>query len=222
MVLGSSGGCFIWELSLKFHPYVIGTIIAFILIAGLEVAQNRFSIGRPNPSTQPSESSMVTVRLLTPEGTLSGPVEVSKIVKADAEWKKLLTPEQFRIVRSAGTERPFCGGFLNNKEPGMYLCVACNLPLFDSDAKFESGTGWPSFFRPAVAENVATKSDTSHGMVRNEINCARCDGHLGHVFDDGPRPTGLRYCLNSESLKFAKTQDLKTFAEPLPTTQPAK
>jgi methionine-R-sulfoxide reductase len=174
------------------------------------------------PATQPSENNMVTVRVITEDGKLSEPIQQPKIVKTDEEWKKILTPEQFRVLRSSGTERPFCSGFLKNKEPGMYVCAACGLPLFDSQTKFESGTGWPSFYRPAVKENVIEKQDFSHGMVRTEVDCARCDGHLGHVFDDGPAPTGLRYCMNGESLKFVKNEDLKTLAEKIPATQPSK
>jgi peptide-methionine (R)-S-oxide reductase len=113
-----------------------------------------------------------------------------------------LTPDERRVILQQGTERPFCGGLLNNKEAGVYQCRLCGLPLFRSAAKFESGTGWPSFFEPFDPEHVATHRDTSHGMVRDEIVCARCGGHLGHVFPDGPRPTGLRYCLNSVSLAF--------------------
>lgn len=174
------------------------------------------------PATQPSENHMVTVRVIQTDGTLSEPIQQPKVVKTDEEWKQILTPEQFRIVRSSGTERPFCSGFLANKEPGMYVCVACGLPLFDSTTKFESGTGWPSFYRPAVTENIVEKPDYSHGMVRTEVNCARCDGHLGHVFNDGPKPTGLRYCINGESLKFVKQEDLKTLGERAPSTQPAE
>jgi methionine-R-sulfoxide reductase len=198
---------------------VFGVIL--LAVAGGVVVMTQLSLAEDR-KRQSSENTMVTVRVIREDGTLSEPVQQNKIVKSDEEWKKLLTPEQYRVVRSAGTERPFCSGFLRNKEPGMYVCVACNLPLFDSSTKFESGTGWPSFYRPAVAENVAEKQDRSHGMVRTEINCARCDGHLGHVFDDGPKPTGLRYCLNGESLKFVKNEDLKTVGEKLPTTQPAK
>lgn len=150
------------------------------------------------------------LRLLNDDGTLAEPREVPKLILSDDEWRRRLTPEQFRIVRSSGTERPFCGGLLANKEAGLYLCVACGLPLFKSDAKFESGTGWPSFFQPVAKENVAEKVDRSHGMMRVEINCGRCDAHLGHVFEDGPPPTGLRYCMNSESLRFVKDGDLAT------------
>ena len=165
---------------------------------------------------------MAYVRVIDPQGKLSGPVVMPKVVRTEEEWKKRLTPEQYRITRSAGTEAAFCGGLLKNKEAGMYLCIGCDLPLFRSDAKFESGTGWPSFFQPVASENVREKPDLSHGMVRTEINCARCDSHLGHLFDDGPRPTGLRFCLNSESLKFVKNEDLKKVGETVPQTKVAQ
>jgi peptide-methionine (R)-S-oxide reductase len=113
-----------------------------------------------------------------------------------------LSPEEKRVILHQGTERPFCGLFLDNKKPGTYVCRLCGLPLFAHDAKFDSGTGWPSFFKPVDNAHIAFVDDDSHGMVRTEIRCVRCDGHLGHVFDDGPRPTGKRYCLNSVSLSF--------------------
>ena len=118
------------------------------------------------------------------------------------EWKEKLTPAQYRVLREKGTEPPFCGGLLSNKASGVYHCRLCDLPLFHSDAKFESGTGWPSFTQPFDPQHVRSVREVSHGMVREEIRCARCDGHLGHVFDDGPPPTRQRYCLNSVSLAF--------------------
>jgi methionine-R-sulfoxide reductase len=127
---------------------------------------------------------------------------MEKIIKTDAEWKAQLTEEQYRITRRKGTEAPFCGAFYDHKKPGVYTCVCCGLPLFSADHKFDSGTGWPSFFQPIDNDHIIEKIDLSHGMIRKEILCARCDAHLGHVFSDGPKPTGLRYCLNSVSLVF--------------------
>ncbi|MSQ78516.1 MAG: peptide-methionine (R)-S-oxide reductase [Flavobacteriaceae bacterium] len=127
-----------------------------------------------------------------------------KIMKTDDEWKQHLSDEEYRITRQKGTERAFSGAYNNNYENGEYLCVCCGLQLFDSKAKFDSSTGWPSFYQGVAKESLEEIIDNSHGMVRTEINCSRCGAHLGHLFEDGPEPTGLRYCMNSASLKFVK------------------
>ncbi len=130
----------------------------------------------------------------------------SKTQKTDPEWRKQLSPEQYGILREKGTEHPFSGEYWNDKSPGLYRCAGCGLDLFDAGTKFDSGTGWPSFFVPIDESKIASESDTSHGMQRSEVICAGCGGHLGHVFPDGPPPTGLRYCLNSVSLILDKSK----------------
>ena len=135
----------------------------------------------------------------------TGKVErVEKVVKTDDEWKKILSPESFNVARKQGTELAFTGKYHNCHEDGIYQCVCCETDLFDSKTKFDSGTGWPSFWEPIASDNVKEHQDRSYGMIRNEVLCSRCDAHLGHVFDDGPKPTGLRYCMNSASLHLVK------------------
>jgi peptide-methionine (R)-S-oxide reductase len=134
---------------------------------------------------------------------------MDKVRKSEEEWRRELTPEQYRVTREAGTERPFTGEYEHTKDAGTYVCVACGNPLFRSNAKYDSGSGWPSFFEPLSGESVETKSDRSHLMERTEVLCSRCDAHLGHVFDDGPQPTGQRYCMNSVALKLKKEGEEK-------------
>jgi peptide-methionine (R)-S-oxide reductase len=156
-----------------------------------------------NPTPPPAAPAATTATTAAP-----GPLTVytDKVVKSDEEWKKVLTPEQFRILREEGTEIAWTGALVRNHAKGVYRCAACGQLLFSSDTKFESGTGWPSFWRPFSPKSVLTKTDRTLGMERTEVLCSRCGGHLGHVFDDGPAPTGLRYCMNSAALKFEPTK----------------
>ena len=140
---------------------------------------------------------------LAGRGRAADTKEIFAVTKTNDEWKKILTPEQFHVLREAGTERAFANKYADNHEQGTFVCAACGNELFKSETKFESGTGWPSFYQPLAKENVKDIVDSTYGMRRTEVTCARCDGHLGHVFDDGPKPTGLRYCMNSASLNFS-------------------
>jgi peptide-methionine (R)-S-oxide reductase len=173
--------------------------------AFLSTAASAACVAAWRPLLALADSGSVTVVQFSDAGKPTGKATIPRLVRSDAEWKQKLVPISFDVTRRAGTERPYSGSTWNNHDHGFYRCICCDNAIFSSDTKFESGTGWPSFWQPIARENVVEKRDSSLGMERTEITCRECDAHLGHLFDDGPRPTGLRYCMNSAAMRFVKT-----------------
>jgi peptide-methionine (R)-S-oxide reductase len=187
------------DLTRRGFIFTGATIGAYGLLIGVQRAC-RFALADDKPAK--AATAPVQIVKFADDGTRLRVESAAKVTKSDAEWRRSLSSDEFDVTRKADTERAFSGAYYNNHEPGLYRCVCCGNALFSSETKFDSGTGWPSFWAPVARENVVTKIDLSFGMRRDEVTCVLCEAHLGHVFDDGPKPTGLRYCMNSLALRF--------------------
>jgi peptide-methionine (R)-S-oxide reductase len=178
---------------------------AFLTTAVSAIGAAGLAAWRPSLAFAAGTPGTVTIVQFSDAGKPTGKVSVPRVVRSDAEWKQKLAPVSFDVARRAGTERPYTGSTWNNHDHGFYRCICCDNAVFSSETKFESGTGWPSFWQPIAKENIVEIRDVTLGMERTAVSCRECDAHLGHVFDDGPRPTGLRYCMNSAAMRFVKT-----------------